>query len=81
MSPAQSVPIRALSGHRAEQVGDYRFWENPNVSISELVKSAADHCQMPVKGRHVLAISDSREINLPSHAKHLKAEGLGVVGH
>ena len=29
---------------------------------------------------HVLAISNSSEINLQSHAGRLKAEGLGVVG-
>ena len=81
MSREQSVTIRALSSNRAEQVGYYRFLENPNVSVTELVRSASEHCQQAVSGRHVLAISDSSEINLQRQAKHLKAEGLGVVGN
>lgn len=81
MSRAQSVNIRAMSRNRAEQVGYYRFLENQNVSVSELVKSGSDHCQQQVKGRHVLAISDSSEINLQAHAQHLHPEGIGVVGN
>ena len=81
MSREQSVNIRAMSRHRAEPVGYYRFLENPKVSVSELVKSAANHCQQQVMGRHVLAISDSSEINLQRHVQHLKTEGLGVVGN
>ncbi len=81
MSRAQSVNIRAMSRNRAEQVGYYRFLENQNVSVSELVRSAADHCQQQVEGRHVLAISDSSEINLQAQARHLQPEDLGVVGN
>jgi len=62
-------------------VGFYRFLENENVSISELVKSLCDHCQQQVKGRHVLAVSDTSEVNLQSHAGRLKREELGVVGN
>jgi hypothetical protein len=81
MSREQSVNIRAMSSHRAEQVGYYRFLDNENVMVSELVQSAAAHCQQQVGGLHVLAISDSSEINLQGQVKHLKAEGLGVVGN
>lgn len=62
-------------------MGFYRFLENENVSISELVKSLCDHCQQQVKGRHVLAVSDTSEVNLQSHAGRLKLEELGVVGN
>ena len=48
---------------------------------SELVRSLSDHCEQQVKGRHVLAISDTSEINLQSHAGRLKEEGVGVVGN
>jgi hypothetical protein len=81
MSQAQSVNIRAMSRNRAEQVGYYRFLENQNVSVSELVRSAADHCQQQVSGRHVLAISDSSEINLQAQVRHLSPEDIGVVGN
>jgi len=81
MSQAQTVNIRTMSRNRAEQVGYYRFLENQNVSVSERVRSAADHCQRQVAGRRVLAISDSSEINLQAQARHLKPEDVGVVGH
>ncbi|MEG4815266.1 IS4 family transposase [Microcoleus sp. K5-D4] len=81
MGQHQSVNIRQISRNRAEQVGYYRFLENENVTVSELVRSLSDHCQQQVEGRHVLAISDSTEINLQSHAGRLKPEQLGVVGN
>ena len=62
-------------------MGYYRFLENENVSLSELVRSVSDACEQQVEGLHVLAISDSSEINLQSHAGRLKPEGVGVVGN
>ncbi|BAY12576.1 transposase [Calothrix sp. NIES-2098] len=59
----------------------YRFLENENVRIGELVHSLSDHCVTQVEGKHILAISDSSEINLQAHIGRLKAEGLGVVGN
>lgn len=81
MSKNQSINIRQISRNRAEQVGYYRFLENQNVSQSELIRSISDACSEKVEGLHVLAISDSSEINLNAHAGRLKAEGLGVVGN
>jgi len=60
----QSVNIRQISRDRAEQVGYYRFLENQNLSESELSQSLSDACSEQVEGLHVLAISDSSEINL-----------------
>ena len=51
------------------------------MTVSELVQSLSQHCQQNVEERHVLAISDSSEINLQSHVGRLKTEGLGVVGN
>lgn len=70
-----------MSENRAEQVGFYRFLENPKVSLSELVRSLAASCEARVEGLHALAISDTSEINLQSHAGRIKPEGLGVVGN
>lgn len=80
MGQHQSVNIRQISKNRAEQVGYYRFLENENVTVSELVPSLSAR-QQQVEGRHVLAVSDSSEINLQSHAGRLKPEKLGVVGN
>lgn len=81
MRQHQSVNIRQMSQNRAEQVGYYRFLENENVTLSELVQSLSDDCQQQVAGLHVLAVSDTSEINLQSHAGRLKPEGVGVVGN
>lgn len=81
MEKHQSVSIRQISRNRAEQVGYYRFLENENVTIGELVQSLSDQCVSKVEDKHILAISDSSEINLQSHIGRLKAKGLGVVGN
>lgn len=62
-------------------MGYYRFLENQQVSLSELAKSLSAYCQQQVEGLHVLAVSDSSEINLQAHAGRLKPSGLGVVGN
>lgn len=51
------------------------------MSVSELVRSVSETCQQQVEGLHVLAISDSSEINLQAHVGRMNAEGLGVVGN
>ncbi|MBL1179309.1 MAG: hypothetical protein FWK01_30385 [Pantanalinema sp. GBBB05] len=50
------------------------------MSVSELVRSVSDTCQQQVEGVHVLAISDSSEINLQAHVGRMNAEELGVTG-
>ncbi len=51
------------------------------MTVSEQRQSIAQHCQQNLEERHVLAISDSSEINLQSHVGRLKSENLGVVGN
>lgn len=77
----QTVNIRKISRNRAEQVGNYRFLNNENVTISELVACVGDICAKNMKGKHILAINDTSEINLQSHRGRLNPEGLGVVGN
>jgi hypothetical protein len=51
------------------------------VRQSELSRSLSEACQQQVEGKHILAISDTTEINLTSHVGRLKYEELGVVGN
>ena len=81
MGKHQSISIRQISRNRAELVAYYRFLENQNVTVGELVQSLSDHCVSQVERKHILAISDTSEINLQSHVGRLKAEGIGVVGN
>jgi len=62
-------------------MGYYRFLDNEQVSVGELVQSLACHCQTQVQGRHVLAISDTSEINLQAHIGRIDGKGLGVLGN
>ncbi len=48
------------------------------MTVGELVGSLSDHCVSHVEGKHILAISDTSEINLQSHVGRWKATGLGV---
>ena len=59
----------------------YRWLENSAVTVSTLIESLSQQCRDQVSKRHVLAISDTSEINLQAHAGRLKDEGLGVVGN
>ena len=77
----RTVSIRALSKDWTEQMAYYRWLENASVTLSTLIESLKSHCREQVKGRHVLAISDTSEVNLHAHAGRLKPEGLGVVGN
>ena len=77
----RTVNIRQIGKDWSEQIAYYRFLDNENVTISELVRSVSDHCEQQIGGRHILALSDTSEINLNSHSGRLKPEGLGVVGN
>jgi hypothetical protein len=62
-------------------MGYYRFLDTEQVRVSELVRSLANHCQTQVQERHVLAISDTSEINLQAHIGRIDGDGLGVLGN
>lgn len=51
------------------------------MKVGELVQSLSDHCILQVEQKHILAISDTSEINLQSHVGRLKTEGIGVVSN
>ena len=51
------------------------------MTLVELAQTLAVACQQQVEGRHVLAISDTSEINLQAHVGRLNPENLGVVGN
>jgi len=52
------------------------------VTENELIRSLATQCGQLVKGRHVLCIQDSSEINLESHRGRIKpGSGIGLIGN
>jgi hypothetical protein len=75
------VNIQTLAQDWSEQMGYYRFLHNEQVTLGELRQRLSSHCQQQVGGRHVLAISDSSEINLSAHRGRLHPEDLGVLSN
>ena len=78
----QNSSIRQLSGDKAKQKAMYRFLENEQVTESELVECCLDRTGTLSKGRHVLVLNDTTEINLQQHSGRIKANsGIGPVGN
>lgn len=72
--------IQALSLNRAEQKAYYRLLHNRKVSERTLVDELSHRCSASVKGRLVLAIQDTTEINLSNHYNRLnKSSGVGTL--
>src|SRR5271167_3132902 len=72
--------IQGLSLNRAEQKAYYRFLHNEKASEVKLVKELQARCSRQVKGKVVLSIQDTTEINLSVHKGRLKEDsGFGGI--
>lgn len=84
-----SVCLRRLArGRRSAQVGFGRFLANRKVTVDRLIEGWSERTAAAVKGRHVLAIQDTSEINFcttPGRRRGLgeigKGNGRGVLLH
>ena len=73
-----SSSIRQLASTKAEQKGYYRFLNNETVKEEELVKESSHRMSSLAKGRNLLCIQDTCEVNLGKHKGRLKKDsGLG----
>jgi len=75
----QTVCVRKLADDRSEQVKLRRFLSNEAVTVEEMVAHRAMFVAAAAKGRHVLAIQDTSEINY--QAQSGRKHGLGTVGN
>jgi len=72
--------IQGLSLNRAEQKAYYRFLHNDKASESQLIEELQQRCSGHVKGKVVLSIQDTTEINLSAHKGRLKEDsGCGGI--
>ncbi|HEY1061293.1 MAG TPA: IS4 family transposase, partial [Daejeonella sp.] len=71
--------IQGLSLNRAEQKGFYRFLHTSKTSEDYLIRELATRCSHQTKGKVVLSIQDTTEVNLSSHRGRLK-NGSGFGG-
>jgi len=75
----QTVCVRKLADDRSEQVKFRRLLSNEAVTVEEMVAHRAMFTASAAKGRHVLAIQDTSEINY--QAQSGRKHGLGTVGN
>jgi hypothetical protein len=72
--------IRQISRSSSDQKGVYRFLKNGRTTEALIVKSMGARCGAAVKGKVVLSIQDTTEINLYKHRGRIKKDGtVGVT--
>ena len=79
---SRASSIRQTAKDRAEQKAMYRFLDNENVTESELIDCCLEKTSSLCKGKHLLVLNDTTEINMQSHVGRIQAgSGVGVVGN
>jgi hypothetical protein len=72
--------IQSIADSRADQKGFYRFLNNSKVKEEVLIDEMSTRCSTLSKGKTVLCIQDTTEVNLSSHSGRLKEDsGLGTI--
>lgn len=75
-----SHSIRKFSESSAAQKGNYRFLENEQTTEASIIKSMSERCAPFVKGKVVLSIQDTTEINLYNHKNRIRHDDtIGVT--
>jgi hypothetical protein len=75
-----SNSIRKFSKNAAAQKGNYRFLENEETTEEAIIKSMSGRCGRAVKGKVVLSIQDTSEINLYNHKNRIRHDdSIGVT--
>src|ERR1700722_4456516 len=73
--------IQQLSFSRAEQKAFYRLLSSDKVSEKKLIEEVRGRCGNSAKGKLVLAIQDSSDINLFKHRNRIDlTTGVGRIG-
>ena len=79
MVAKRTVNVRRMAGKRSQELRFGRFLHNEEVTAEAMVTWAEQQVQRRAKGRHVLVIQDTTEINYAHHAKSKR--GFGTVGN
>jgi Transposase DNA-binding len=66
--------IRQLSSDGAAAKGFYRFLQNDRVSEDDIIDNLSLNCRACCRGKYVIAIQDTTEINLSSHRGRLQKD-------
>lgn len=67
--------IRQLTDSDSSAKGFYRFLQNDRVSEDAIIENMLINCQAACRGKYVVCLQDTTEINLSSHQKRIKKDG------
>jgi hypothetical protein len=83
MVERETAVVNQLSDSRAEYVAASRFFKNDSVTKEAIIEESSKRCSIAAKGKHVLAIQDTSEVNYQSHRGKLSRSDneLGPVGN
>jgi len=73
-----SLVLRTVGNGRAGEVAAGRFLDNDDVTTEAILAAAAEHTLAAARGRRVLAIQDTTEVNFSGRA--VRRSGLGPAG-
>jgi len=66
--------IRQITEDDSSAKGFYRFLQNDRVSEDDIVWNLSANCKAGCRGKYVVCIQDTTEINLSSHSKRIKKD-------
>ena len=66
--------IRQITKNDSSAKGFYRFLQNDRVSEDDIVYNLSANCKAACKGKFVICIQDTTEINLSSHSNRIKKD-------
>src|SRR5256885_14104975 len=66
--------IRQLAINPADLKGWYRFLENTKTTEPAIIADMAERCKKNVRGKIVLSIQDTTDINLYHHRRRIKKD-------
>ncbi|WP_017259809.1 transposase DNA-binding-containing protein [Pedobacter arcticus] len=64
--------IRQLTDSDSSAKGFYRFLQNDRVSEEAIIENILINCQSACRGKYVVCLHDTTEIDLSSHQKRIK---------
>ena len=79
MEEKRTVVVRRLSKTRAEEIRFGRFLNNENVTHQEMLDVEGNRVGECARGRDILVIQDTTEINFSEHTRSKR--GFGTVGN
>lgn len=81
LEKTRQVSIRQLSKDRSEETAYYRLLRNSSLTEGFLMSRFGEQVNELAKGIHVLAISDTTDIDMSRHRGRIKPDtGIGYIG-